>query len=203
MKLLPLADGTTKILATTQPDHTTWPIANERAPLQFRVPLVADRELRGAGSAAGQCPNGPPCAPSEAGDYLQVKIDTSIGTPLVLTPVVALFSTAPPPPAAGTFTVRSSVRASAFAKGVSVRVQAAKGAKLAVAVTARSGKKVVTIAKGSATAKAAGQTAVKVRRTGAGTALLGKRTLRATVTLTATGAGLSTVTRTATLTVRR
>ena len=65
--------------------NTLWPIVNDEPPLQFLVTLVADRELRGAGSPPGACPDGPPCPPSEAGDYLQVRIDSSIGTPLTLT----------------------------------------------------------------------------------------------------------------------
>ena len=108
-KLLALADGSAKIVAEAS-GTSLWPIVNDNPPLQFIVPLVAERELRGAGSPPGACPNGPPCPPSEAGDYLQVSVATSIGTPLTITPVVALFATAPPPAAA---TKLSSARRSA------------------------------------------------------------------------------------------
>ena len=119
-KLLPLPDGSAKIVAEAS-GNTLWPIANDQPPLQFLVPLVAERELRGAGSPPGACPDGPPCPPSEAGDYLQVRIDSSIGTPLMLAPVVALFSTAPPPSAATKLTVASKVRAASLSRGLASR----------------------------------------------------------------------------------
>jgi hypothetical protein len=140
---LPLADGSVKLLANDGQGHTTWPIVNDKPPLQFLVPLVADRELRGAGSGPGQCPNGPPCAGSEAGDYLQVQVDTTIGTPKILAPVVALFATPAPPGtgggpstpgaptpggtptrAAGKLTVAKSLRAATLRRGLTLKVQA-------------------------------------------------------------------------------
>jgi hypothetical protein len=184
-KLLPLADGSAKIVAEASGTQL-WPIANDQPPLQFLIPLVAERELRGAGSPPGACPDGPPCAPGEAGDYLQVRIDTSIGTPLVLAPVVALYATEG---AATKLTVPAKVRAATLSKGLGVKVAAAKGAKLKLVLKA--GRTVV--ARGSATAKADGTTTVKVkavRRVKAG---------KATLTLTASGAGLTAVTKTAAL----
>jgi hypothetical protein len=225
VRVLPLADGSAKLLADDGQGHSTWPIVNDKPPLQFLVPLVADRELRGAGSGPGQCPAGPPCAGSEAGDYLQVRVDTTIGTPSVLAPVVALFATpgeggggpgapgtpstpgAPgtPTPAAGKLTVAKSLRAATLRRGLTLEVPAAKGAKLTIAITIRQGKKTQTIARGSTTAKAAGQTKVRVTPTARGRTVLAHltRTQKATLRLTATGKGLSTVTQSAALRLRR
>ena len=47
---------------------------------------------------------------------------------------MALFSTAPPPSAATKLTVASKVRAASLSKGLGVKVQAAKGAKLKIVV---------------------------------------------------------------------
>jgi hypothetical protein len=185
-KLLPLADGSTKI--AVDGERSLWPIATDQPPLQFRFPLVAERALSGRGSEPGQCPNGPPCAASEAGDYLQVRIDTSIGTPLVITPVVSLFATAPPPPAA--------TKLSAPGKDLKVKVQAAKGAKLELRLTAK--RKV--LARGSATARRDGTTTVALKRTAAGRRVKG--TVKATLTLTASGTDLMTVERSASVKVR-
>jgi hypothetical protein len=224
---LPLADGTVKLLADDGQGHTTWPIVNDRPPLQFLIPLVADRELRGAGSGAGQCPNGPPCAASEAGDYLQVRVDTSIGTPNVLAPVVALFATpAPagpgggggggggtPTPGGGGTPVRAatlgglptSVRAGALRRGWAVKLSAAaKGARVTAAVTTGTGRKAKTLARAATTAKSTGALTLKLTPTASGRSAL--RTLRgtrkATLRLTASGTGLTPVTRTQTLRIR-
>jgi hypothetical protein len=230
---LPLPDGSVKLLADDGQGRTLWPIVNDKPPLQFLVPLVADRELRGAGSGPGQCPDGPPCARTEAGDYLQARVDTSIGTPNVLAPVVALFATPAPPgtgggggpaapggpstpggpagggattPAAGKVKVASSLRAASLRRGLTVKVpSAAKGAKLAIAITVRQGKKTQTIARGVTTAARAGQTAVTVKPTSRGRVLLSRQgaALKATLRLTATGKGLATVTQSAALRIRR
>lgn len=208
-RLLPLPDGSAKIVAEQGNGSTLWPIANDQPPLQFLVPLVADRQLSGAGSARGQCPNGPPCARAEAGDYLQVQVDASIGTPLTITPVVALFASPPPPgtpiptapgapqPAAGKLTVAKSVRVSAFSKGLPVKVEASAGAKLTLTLTARGR----VIARGGATAKQAGTVTVRLRRTAALKRIKG--TVKATLRLTATGTGLAKTEHSVTVRVRR
>lgn len=207
-RLLALPDGSAKIVSEQADGSTLWPIANDQPPLQFLVPLVADRALTGAGSAPGQCPNGPPCARAEAGDYLQVQVDTSLGTPLTITPVVPLFASPPPPgapkptapgapqPAAGKVTIARTVRAAALRKGLAVKVQASSGAKLALTLSAK-GK---VLAKGSATAERAGTVTVRLK----GTAALKrvKGTVKARLELTATGTGLAKTERSLTVRVR-
>jgi hypothetical protein len=220
---LPLADGTTKLLADDGQGHTLWPIVNDRPPLQFLVPLVADRELTGAGSGPDQCPNGPPCAASEAGDYLQVKVDASIGTPRVLAPVVALYATPAPagepttPGAPGTpgtpgaplhaitpAKLPTSVRAATLRRGWTIKLSAAKGAKVVATISTGNGKRRKTLARGSATARSAGALTLKLTPTAAGRAVLRTlhRTATATLRLTASGTGLTSVTRSGTLRIR-
>jgi hypothetical protein len=220
---LALADGTVKLLADDGQGHTTWPIVNDRPPLQFLVPLVADRELTGAGSGPDQCPDGPPCAASEAGDYLQVKFDTSIGTPKVLAAVVALFATPAPagdptdptpsgdpttpgrrPIALTSAKLPTTVRATTLRRGWAFRLKAPKGAKVLATVTTGSGRRVATLARGTATAKAAGALTVRLRPTTSGRAALRKLrgTRKATFRLSASGAGLTPAKVTGTLRIR-
>jgi hypothetical protein len=170
VRLLTLPDGSAKLVPEAN-ENSLWPIANDQPPLQFLVPLVAERQLTGAGSAAGQCPNGPPCPRGEAGDYLQVQVDTSIGNPLVLAPVVPLFASPPKPALTGKPSVAST--------GRSVKVQAAAGAKVSATLSAK-GK---TLARGSATAKRAGTLTIKLKPRIKGT-------VKAKLKLTATGPGL-------------
>lgn len=193
VRLLTLPDGSAKLVPEAN-ENTLWPIANDQPPLQFLVPLVADRALTGAGSGPGQCPNGPPCARGDAGDYLQVQVDSSIGTPLTLTPVVALFASPPPPgaptpgtttPAAGKVKVAKSIKASALTKGFTVKVPASSLAEVTLTLTAK-GK---VVAKGRATATKAGTLSVKLKRTAALKRIKG--TAKATLKVVATGPGLT------------
>jgi hypothetical protein len=185
--VLTLPDGSAKLVPEAN-ENTLWPIANDQPPLQFLVPLIAERQLTGAGSAPGQCPNGPPCPRAEAGDYLQVQVDASIGTPLTLTPVVPLFA-APPQPA---LTGKPSVAKT----GRSVKVQAAAGAKVSATLSAKGR----TLAKGSATATKAGTLTVKLKPTAALKKLKG--TIKAKLKLAATGTGLVKTERSVTVRVR-
>ena len=195
VRLLTLPDGSAKLVPEAN-ENSLWPIANDQPPLQFLVPLVADRALTGAGSGPGQCPNGPPCARGDAGDYLQVQVDSSIGSPLTLTPVVALFASPPPPgapppnpgattPAAGKVKLAKSIKASALTKGFTVKVPASALAEVTLTLTAK-GK---VVAKGSATAAKAGTLSVKLKRTAALKRIKG--TAKATLKVVATGPGLT------------
>jgi hypothetical protein len=190
VRLLTLPDGRAKLVPEVN-ENSLWPIANDQPPLQFVVPLVADRAMTGAGSGPGQCPDGPPCARGDAGDYLQVQVDSSIGTPLTLVPVVPLFASPPPPgtptggAAAGKVKVAKSIRASALAKGLTVKVPVSALAEVRLTLTVK-GK---VVAKGAATAAQAGTLSVKVKRTAALKRVRG--TVKATLKVTATGPGLT------------
>jgi hypothetical protein len=190
VRLLTLPDGSAKLVPEAN-ENSLWPIANDQPPLQFLVPLVADRQLSGAGSGPGQCPNGPPCARGDAGDYLQVQVDSSIGTPLTLTPVVALFASPAPAgaptggAAAGKVKVAKTLTAKALTRGLTVNVPASALAEVTLTLTAK-GK---VVAKGTATAAKAGTLSVKLKRTAALKRIKG--TAKATLKVVATGPGLT------------